>query len=216
MSQRPVSQRPAGRVPAGSARTRPPGARSGASARPVEPHGATAVPVTSSRTPLTGRAAVFAVVLVVLVLSFAYPLRGWFDQRAQISELNERTIAQERKIADLRVALERWDDPAYVEAVARERLRFVMPGEVSFVVLGDGAVDGAVEPAADEPGGEWWQRLWSSVEEADQPLAPPAGAAGQPATPDPSTGAITSPGPAGAASDAPAGGSASPAPADAG
>jgi hypothetical protein len=31
--------------------------------------------------------------------------------------------------------LKRWDDPAYVRAQARNRLYYVMPGEISFLVM---------------------------------------------------------------------------------
>ena len=58
----------------------------------------------------------------------------------------------------------------YVEAQARERLHYVMPGETSYVVLeADDAPspDGAVEPekaaAARSP---WFTDLWRSVEVA--------------------------------------------------
>lgn len=110
-----------------------------------------------------------AVVLVVLVLSFAYPLRSWFDQRAQVSELHERTLAQERAVADLAAAIDRWDDPKFVESQARQRLRFVMPGDAPFVVVEDS--EPVTAQAAADPGvaGDWWQRLWSTVELADHP-----------------------------------------------
>lgn len=132
--------------------------------------------------------------MVVLALSFAYPLRGWFDQRAQLSALNEQTIAQEQKIAELQSDLVRWDDPAFVETQARSRLRFVMPGEASFVVLGSGTESEETVRAAEElsatgastvpEGSAWWERLWSTVDQAD--------AAVEPEPVDPSSGVQTS------------------------
>jgi len=130
---------------------------------------------------MTGRAAVLALVFVVLALSFAYPLRGWFDQRAQISELRERTTAQERKLTELSSEVQRWDDPAFVETVARERLRFVMPGEASFVVLGGDEAGGQTDLESTDGSGDWWEQLWTTVQEADRPPADASAAAGAPA-----------------------------------
>jgi len=120
---------------------------------------------------LTGRAAVLAVVLVVLVVSFALPLRGWFAQRGELDALRAEIASDQQAIGELERQLERWEDPRYVEAQARERLRWVKPGDVGFIVIGDDPADLA-EPSTDAiAAGEWWQRLWSSVEEADQGAA---------------------------------------------
>ena len=35
----------------------------------------------------------------------------------------------------------RWDDPAYVRAQARDRLYYVMPGEISYLVINDTQVE---------------------------------------------------------------------------
>jgi cell division protein FtsB len=120
---------------------------------------------------LTGRAAILAVVLVVLVVSFALPLRSWFAQRGELDSVREDITANQQAISELEHELDRWDDPTYVETQARERLRWVKPGDVGFIVIGD-------DPAApDEPdlveaaNGVWWQRLWSSVEKVDQGTA---------------------------------------------
>jgi cell division protein FtsB len=120
---------------------------------------------------LTGRAAILAVVLVVLVISFALPLRGWFAQRGQVAALQEDIASDQQAITELEQELQRWEDPRYVEAQARERLRWVKPGDVGFIVLGDDPAN-PDDPAADDvAAGLWWQRLWSSVEEVDQGTA---------------------------------------------
>jgi cell division protein FtsB len=117
---------------------------------------------------LTGRAAVLAVVLVVLVVSFALPLRSWFAQRGELDGVREQMASDQQAISDLERELERWQDPRYVEAQARERLRLVKPGDIGFIVIGDDPADTA-DPVADlVAAGPWWQRLWASVEEVDQ------------------------------------------------
>ena len=56
-------------------------------------------------------------------------------------------------------------------SLARERLHFVKPGEISYVVLGaedpslTAAPDSAPRPAG--PGAPWWSQLYSSVRTAD-------------------------------------------------
>ena len=111
-----------------------------------------------------------AVVLVVLMVSFALPLRSWFAQRGELDALRDDITSDQEAIDELERQLERWDDPRYVEAQARERLRWVKPGDIGFIVIGDDPADPAA-PGADAVAGLWWQRLWSSVEEVDQGTA---------------------------------------------
>lgn len=123
-----------------------------------------------TRANLTGRAAMLAVVVCLLAISLAYPLREYLSQRGEIGDYRERVAEQKQRVDELRKAKDRWDDPAYVEAQARERLRYVMPGETSFVVLEADEVpapDGVVVPApavADRR--PWFADLWRSVEVA--------------------------------------------------
>jgi cell division protein FtsB len=142
------------------------------------------VPATSSaaqltrparRTSITGRAAMLAVVVCVLVLSLVYPARQLIEQRQRAAELSDRINAQEDRVRALEEQKARWADPAYVKAQARQRLHFVLPGETSYVVI-------APRPAPPKPGaagggggtaGTWYGRLWSSVQRADQ--GPPTG-----------------------------------------
>ena len=121
-------------------------------------------------TNLTGRAAVLALVVCLLAISLAYPLREYLSQRGDISTVRARVAEQEKTVADLRREQKRWQDPAYVERQARERLHFVMPGETSYVVLEpdeartrDGVVESAPRPVARSP---WFTDLWRTVEVA--------------------------------------------------
>ena len=87
------------------------------------------------RSPLTGRAVVLVLVVAALVVSSVVPMRAYFEQRAELTDLRRETAAQEARVAALEAQKLRWDDPAYVEAQARQRLHLVMPGEVGYVVL---------------------------------------------------------------------------------
>ena len=119
---------------------------------------------------LTGRAAVLALVVCVLAISLAYPLREYLAQRGDIGGMRSRVAEQEKSVADLRAQQKRWQDPAYVERQARQRLHFVMPGETSYVVLEpdeapapDGVVASAPRPVTHSP---WFTDLWRTVEVA--------------------------------------------------
>jgi cell division protein FtsB len=122
------------------------------------------------RTSLTGRAAVLALVVCMLAISLAYPLREFLSQRGDIGDYRAKVTAQEKRVADLTRARERWNDPAYVKAQARERLHFVMPGETVYIVLEPDEAPAPVaarerssRPAPKQP---WFGDLWKSVEVA--------------------------------------------------
>lgn len=124
----------------------------------------------SRRPSLTGRAAMLAVVVCMLALSLAYPLREYLSQRGDLEEYRTRVAAQQGRVAELERERARWRDPTYVRAQARERLRYVMPGETAYVVLGPGRAPGPggapERPPADPERGPWYGDLWRSVEAA--------------------------------------------------
>jgi cell division protein FtsB len=141
--------------------------------------------------PLTSRAALLAVVLAALVVSLALPVREYVKQRSEIAALDQGNDERRARVAALERQLERWKDPAFVQAQARQRLQYVMPGEVGYVVL---EPDEAPSPetirqqraAAEAEQNAWYSRLWGSVQAADDAAAPEAAepaATGQPAEP---------------------------------
>lgn len=123
------------------------------------------------------RGVALAAVLVFLTVLLGSSVAAWFHQRGQIAALQERVATQEADVAALRAERERWNDPAYVEQQARERLKFVRPGERSYTVL-DPQPETADEtttvgPGADEdaPVRPWYSAAWESVVTADAPGA---------------------------------------------
>jgi cell division protein FtsB len=124
------------------------------------------------RTSLTGRAAVLALVVCMLAISLAYPLREFLAQRGDIGDYQAKVAAQDERVAELTAARGRWNDPAYVKAQARQRLHFVMPGETVYIVL---EPDEAPAPVATTerstrpvPKKPWFGDLWESVEVAGE------------------------------------------------
>jgi len=79
------------------------------------------------------------VVLGIFVL--APQAQIWFQQRQNIADLQEQVRASKESLTNLRVQRNRWNDPAFVRAQARNRLFYVMPGEVSYVVMDLGTVN---------------------------------------------------------------------------
>lgn len=117
------------------------------------------------------------VILAVIVL--APNLRILIEQRAQIAQLEQAVKDAEASVAELTEEQARWEDPAYIEARARERLYYVFPGDVSYLVVGDvggggTSVDGL--PISDQIQTtriDWMATLLSSVYTAGLTTAAP-------------------------------------------
>ena len=126
---------------------------------------------------LTTRAAVLALVFCAVVVALAYPVREYIAQRAEIASLRAQEKAQRAAVAELQRQSDRWNDPAYIKAQARERLHFVEPGETAYVVL----TPPTQKPVTTVPqapgaasmsvsGGTWFGRLWGTVTVAARPV----------------------------------------------
>lgn len=120
--------------------------------------------------------AVLVLVVAVLVVSYASSLRAYLDQRSHLADLRAQIAASEDDIAVLEREKRRWDDDAYVEAQARERFGWVMPGETSYQVIGRDGKPLARTDALPDPGSApaelpdaWWSKVWGSMEAADHP-----------------------------------------------
>jgi len=129
-----------------------------------------------ARTGLTTRAAVLGLVFCALVVSAALPLREYLSQRSDIRQLEQQQADARRRVAALEEQKARLQDPAYISALARDRLHFVRPGETAYVVIAPSAPP--VPPkdaqrAASAPAGPeapWYSQLWGSVRTADRPV----------------------------------------------
>jgi cell division protein FtsB len=120
------------------------------------------------------RAAILAAVVCVLTLTIAGPVRTYFAQRTEMMQLKAVQEQLREQIAELEEQKLKLADPAYIAAQARERLGFVMPGDIPYQVqLPPGAevpeppdAHAAVAPS-DEP---WYTSLWRTI--ADEPHGP--------------------------------------------
>lgn len=114
----------------------------------------------------TRRAAVFAIVFCALALSVAVPLRTYLGQRDDVATQEQRKADLQAQVDALEERKAQLEDPAQVEAEARRRLRYVMPGETPYMVElpGDAEAEAGGEPEKGKAKGEsWYQLLWNAV-----------------------------------------------------
>lgn len=139
---------------------------------------------------LSVRAVVFGLV-VLSAFALLFPsVRAYLAQRAELDRMIAEVAAAERTEDELRAELERWDDPAFVQAQARDRLLFVMPGETAYrvidpeVVVEVPALEGGAQPEDGPalPFGSsvmpWYATIWESVQISgayDPAATPPTG-----------------------------------------
>ncbi|MBI3228300.1 MAG: septum formation initiator family protein [Mycolicibacterium cosmeticum] len=122
------------------------------------------------------RAAILAVVVCVLTLTIAGPVRTYFAQRAEMNQLKTAETQLRSQIDDLEQQKVKLADPVFIAAQARERLGFVMPGDIPYQVQ---LPPSAATPAA--PGTEdapvkstdpWYTSLWHTIADAPHGISP--------------------------------------------
>ena len=169
----PDRRRPGARAePAGRSRSAP--SRQRRTTGPGPTRATAAAQARLTRRPpagLTGRAVLLGVVVCALVLSLAYPIKEYVGQRSQIAALEQtarETQASVEALEELQLQLQ---DPAYIEAQARQRLKYAMPGDRVFIVVDGEATPQTsavpVQNAAPADGDSWLERLGESVRRAD-------------------------------------------------
>jgi len=128
------------------------------------------------RPNLTGRAVILASALALVVFTLAVPARELISQRQQIAALQSANDAQSGRVEALQVQQQRLQDPAYITSLIRERLHYVMPGEVGYVVLDPSEAPAPTAKKAVAAPVAWYSSVWSSVRTTDDA----GGAAQQP------------------------------------
>jgi cell division protein FtsB len=116
---------------------------------------------------------VLGFVMLALMLAYAYPVRLYLDQRAQIQQLELSQALQRVTIGQLATESAKWNDPAYVKAQARARFQMVEPGTKAYLVLPapQTAPSGTATAPAQTPE-TWYGALWSALRAADHPDGP--------------------------------------------
>ncbi len=118
-------------------------------------------------------------VLAVLTVSYASSMRAYLQQRADIEDQKQQIADRRADIAALEREKRRWEDPAYQQQQARERLGYLMPGETAYVVLdkdGEPLEQQAEltdpDSVVDQTPPPWWGDAWESVKLAGDPPRP--------------------------------------------
>ncbi|MDM7891193.1 FtsB family cell division protein [Curtobacterium caseinilyticum] len=141
-------------------------------------------------------------IIVLFVVVLAPSLRTLIQQQEQIAQQQREVAAQKSDVAQKKQDVARWDDPAYIEAQARDRLLYVYPGEESYLVMGAEKAKSPgrartdsgspVSSTVQTPKVDWVQAMLSSVlqsgltdETTEQLVAPDVSGTGDP------TGAAT-------------------------
>lgn len=155
-----------------------------------------------------------AVALAVFLVVFS-PLRSWMDQQQQARSLAAQIAQVKAQNAELEAEIKRYQDPEYISRQARERLGYVKPGEITYVVVDP---PGAKEPQLtsgwtdkDTNDLPWFRQIVVGLEVAGAAPAPETTpgadgttpAPGAKTTEPPSTPGKTNPEPAPKSSSAP-------------
>lgn len=128
---------------------------------------------------VTVRTLVLSVVVLLALVLVLPTVRAYVNQADELQALRTDLSDAQAERADLEAELARWDDRAYVERQARDRLNFVMPGERPWRVLDPETVVDDVDPQTGrtisdgpvqgyEDGTPWYQAVWESVQVASR------------------------------------------------
>lgn len=128
---------------------------------------------------LSGFALSLLLLIVAALVVLAPSLRTLVEQRQQIAALQSQVDDAKTAVTNLTGEVDRWKDPAYVESQARNRLYYVFPGDVSYLVIGEasGTPTQSGQPISDRiqtTQVDWMRTLLSSVYTAGLTQSTPA------------------------------------------
>ena len=76
-------------------------------------------------------------VLIFGIFTLAPMVQLFFEQRQAIADLQQKVQQSKDDVEAMQVERNRWNDPAFIRAQARNRLYYVMPGEASYLVMNE-------------------------------------------------------------------------------
>lgn len=118
---------------------------------------------------LSGFALSLLLLIIAALVVLAPSLKTLVEQRQQIAQLQTELDQAKGAVKDLKGEVDRWKDPAYIESQARDRLYYVFPGDVSYLVIGEGGSTATTQngqPISDKiqtTQVDWMRSLLSSV-----------------------------------------------------
>lgn len=84
-----------------------------------------------------------SVIAVIVLGSFmvSQDVQTYLNQRREIVEMELSIELARDDVSDMEAERDRWQDPVYIRSQARDRLYYVLPGEVSYLVMGTDGFD---------------------------------------------------------------------------
>ena len=73
--------------------------------------------------------------IVLGVLTLAPRVQEWFVLRQQVAQAQADVEQARKDVTSMQSEVKRWEDPVFIRSQARDRLYYVMPGEVSYLVM---------------------------------------------------------------------------------
>lgn len=121
---------------------------------------------------LTGRALLLIALIVVALATLVPTLNRYVSQRQQLADAEAGVTSAQQQVDDLQAQVDRWEDPTFVAAQARQRLLFVMPGETQYRLTDTSGQDVPLtqeqRSAVAATQEDWFDALWSSTEGASR------------------------------------------------
>ncbi len=90
---------------------------------------------------LNGTSVSLIAVIVLGTFVISQDVQIYLDQRRQIVEMEQSIALAEEAVSEMQAERDRWQDPVYIRSQARDRLYYVLPGEVSYLVMNSEGMD---------------------------------------------------------------------------
>jgi len=122
------------------------------------------------RRPWVAVATILVFLLGIAFLTQVVPYRQIMEANQNVTRARERLAALEAENDELQADVEALDTDTDIEKLAREKLGYVRPGEVAYVVLDPpetGETTPEPEPEPEEPQRTWVERVWDFITGAD-------------------------------------------------
>jgi cell division protein FtsB len=84
-----------------------------------------------------------SIILVIVAGTFliSSDVQAFLNQRRQIAEMEVSIQQAQDAVEEMQAERDRWQDPVYIRSQARDRLYYVLPGEVSYLVMDAEGID---------------------------------------------------------------------------
>jgi cell division protein FtsB len=100
---------------------------------------------------LSGFAAILLGLVVFGALVLVPTVSSYVDMRQQIAQAQQGVQLTTEEIAQLQLERDQWRDPAFIQSEARERLFYMNPGEIVYLIQDDLPVSDDEEPSIVAP-----------------------------------------------------------------